>query len=298
MPSHPFVLVDVFTDRPLSGNQLAVLMDAEALDDRQMQSIAQEFGYSETTFVLPPRQKKAMWRIRSFTPSIEVFGAGHNALGAWWVLAAHGRVPLSGPRTEAWQELGVRVLPVEIESESNGGRPTRVWMTQAAPVWGATVEDRAALASVIGLEASDLDVPGLEPRAVSTGANHLLVPVKSLAALGRIRVENEGLLALARSVDCQGCYPFTLQTLEPGSAAHARAFFQGVDIEEDSATGSAAGPLGAYLVSRSRVPEKTTFVVEQGDEVGRRSRIEVRVSDDTVKVGGQCVIVGEGRLQL
>jgi trans-2,3-dihydro-3-hydroxyanthranilate isomerase len=296
MASHPFVLVDVFTDRPLSGNQLAVLMDAEGLDDRQMQSIAQEFGYSETTFVLPPRQKKATWRLRCFTPSIEVFGAGHNALGAWWVLAADGRVSLSGPRTEAWQELGERVLPVEIES--SGGRATRVWMTQAAPVWGATVEDRAAIASVIGLEATDLDVPGLEPRAVSTGANHLLVPVKSLAALARIRVENEGLLTLARSVGCQGCYPFTLQTLEPGSAAHARAFFPGVDIEEDSATGSAAGPLGAYLVSRSRVAEKTTFVVEQGDEVGRRSRIEVRVSDDTVSVGGQCVIVGEGRLQL
>jgi trans-2,3-dihydro-3-hydroxyanthranilate isomerase len=296
MPSHPFVLVDVFTDRPLSGNQLAVFMDAEGLDDRQMQSIAQEFGYSETTFVLPPRQKKATWRLRCFTPSIEVFGAGHNSLGAWWVLAAHGRVPLSGPQTEAWQELGVRVLPVEIES--SGQKPSRVWMTQTEPVWGATVEDRAALAHVIGLEAADLDVPGLEPRAVSTGANHLLVPVRSLAALGRIRVENEGLLALARSVDCQGCYPFTLETLEPGSAAHARAFFPGVDIEEDPATGSAAGPLGAYLVSQSRVAEKTTFVVEQGDEAGRRSRIEVRVSDDTVKVGGRCAIVGEGRLEL
>jgi trans-2,3-dihydro-3-hydroxyanthranilate isomerase len=296
MASHPFVLVDVFTNRPLSGNQLAVLLDAQGLDDRQMQAIALEFGYSETTFVLPPRHDRATWRLRSFTPSIEVFGAGHNALGAWWALAAHGRVPLSGSRTEAWQELGERVLPVAIES--SGGEPTRVWMTQAPPTWGGLMEDRAALAHVIGLDVSELDVPGLEPRAVSTGANHLLVPVKSLAALARVRVENDGLLALARSVGCQGCYPFTLQTREPGSAAHARAFFPGVDIEEDPATGSAAGPLGAYLAASGRVAEKTTFVVEQGDEVGRPSRIEVRVSGDTVTVGGQCVIVGEGRLQL
>ena len=279
MAFHPFSLVDVFTHRPLSGNQLAVL-PAEGLDERDMQAIAKEFGYSETTFVLPPRQKKAMWRLRCFTPSIEVFGAGHNALGAWWVLAAQGRVPLSDPRTEAWQELGARVLPVAIES--SGGKPTRVWMTQTTPVWGASVTDRAALAAVIGLDPSDLDVPGLEPRAVSTGANHLLVPVRSLAALGRVRVDNDKLMALARTFDCQGCYPFTLQVLEADSTAHARAFFPGVDIEEDPATGSAAGPLGAYLVSRDRAPQAASFVVEQGDEAGRPSRIEVRVSGDTV----------------
>jgi PhzF family phenazine biosynthesis protein len=149
MPLHPFVLVDVFTDRPLSGNQLAVV-NGEGLDAGGMQSIAKEFGYSETTFLLPPRQKKAAWRLRCFTPSIEVFGAGHNALGAWWVLAAQGRVSLSGPRTETWQELGERVLPVEIESA--GDKPTRVWMTQTTPVWGATVGTarlwRASSASV------------------------------------------------------------------------------------------------------------------------------------------------------
>lgn len=296
MSTHPFVLVDVFTERPLAGNQLAVLMDADGLTDRQMQAIALEFGYSETTFVLPPRRDRAAWRLRSFTPSVEVFGAGHNALGAWWVLAAHGRVPVSGPRIQVWQELGDRVLPVDIESR--GGLPDRVWMTQAPPIWGDTVEDRRRLARVIGLEAEDLDVAGLEPRALSTGVMHLLVPVKSLSALGRVRVENQGLLELARSVECEGCYVFCLETLERSSAAHARAFFPGVDIEEDPATGSAAGPLGAYLASRKLVAEGTPFVVEQGDEVGRPGRIEVRVSGDTVAVGGRCVIVGDGRLHL
>ncbi|MGH9369178.1 MAG: PhzF family phenazine biosynthesis protein, partial [Thermoanaerobaculia bacterium] len=147
MSTHPFVLVDVFTQRPLAGNQLAVLMDADGLTDRQMQAIALEFGYSETTFVLPPRRDRATWRLRSFTPSVEVFGAGHNALGAWWVLAARGRVPVSEPRIQVWQELGDRVLPVDIESR--GGLPDRVWMTQAPPIWGDAVQDRARLARVI-----------------------------------------------------------------------------------------------------------------------------------------------------
>ena len=295
MPFHPFVLVDVFTDRPLEGNPLAVFLDAQGLSEPRMQAIAKEFGFSETTFVLPARREGATWRLRCFTPSIEVFGAGHNALGAWWALAAARRVP-PGSSIEVRQELGERVLPVSIESGAQG--PTRVRMTQAPAEWGAVVEDRAALSAVLGLEASDLDVPGLAAQAVSTGANHLLVPVRGLEALARIRVENESLLALARSVGCNGCYPFCLETREAGSAAHARAFFPGVEIEEDPATGSAAGPLGAYLAARGLVPEGRPFVVEQGDEIGRPSRIEVEVRNAAVAVGGRCVLVGEGRLEL
>ncbi|MBA3712678.1 MAG: PhzF family phenazine biosynthesis protein [Pyrinomonadaceae bacterium] len=102
MDSYKFVLADVFTEQPLAGNQLAVVLNAQGLADSQMQAIAREFNYSETTFVLPSRQAKAAWRLRSFSPSAEVFGAGHNALGAWWVLAAQGAVDLSDPCTTLW----------------------------------------------------------------------------------------------------------------------------------------------------------------------------------------------------
>jgi PhzF family phenazine biosynthesis protein len=296
MSSYKFVLVDVFSVRPLAGNQLAVLPNAQGLDEIQMQTIAREFNYSETTFVLPPRSAHATWRLRCFSPSAEVFGAGHNALGAWWVLAAQGAISLRDPCTSLWQELGENVLPVKVYSEA--GKPLRVAMTQAKPCFGDKPTNLTALARVIGLDSSDLEIEGLEPQAVSTGATHLLVPVRNLAALGHIHVDAEGLVALARPFGCQGCYVFCLETREPSSVAHARAFFPGIGISEDSATGSAAGPLGAYLASRGLIAEDNWAVVEQGDEMGRPSRIEVRVRGDQVEVAGRSVIVAEGTLFL
>jgi len=296
MNPYTFALVDVFTERPLAGNQLAVIPNAEGLDDGQLQAIAREFNYSETTFILPPRQAKADWRLRSFSPSAEVFGAGHNALGAWWVLAARGGVVLRDPETRFWQEIGERALPVAITSE--GGAPLRVAMTQDKPRFGDKLNNRAGLARALGLDPSDFNVEGLEAQAVYTGATHLLAPVRTLSAVERVRVDAECLVALARPLGCQGAYLFSLETREPGSAAHARAFFPGIGIAEDPATGSAAGPLGALLASRGLLPEGVWTVIEQGDEIGRPSRIEVRVSGDQVEVAGRSVIVAEGKLFL
>ncbi len=296
MDSYKFVLADVFTEQPLAGNQLAVVLNAQGLADSQMQAIAREFNYSETTFVLPSRQAKAAWRLRSFSPSAEVFGAGHNALGAWWVLAAQGAVDLSDPCTTLWQELGERLLPVEIYTEA--GKPLRVAMTQGKPHFGDKLTDRTALAHTLGLDRSDLEVDGLEAQAVSTGAAHLLVPVQSLSALERVRVDAESLITLARPLGCQGCYLFCLETHEQGTAARARAFFPAIGISEDPATGSAAGPLGAYLASRNLIAEGIWAVVEQGVEMERPSRIEVRVQGEHVEVAGRSVVVAEGTLHL
>ena len=112
MASYPFVLIDVFTEKPLSGNPLAVVPGADGLDAETMQAIAREFNFSETTFTLTPRSPGATRRLRSFSPTAEVFGAGHNALGAWWAILERGDVPLPEGETTFWQELGDRVLPV------------------------------------------------------------------------------------------------------------------------------------------------------------------------------------------
>jgi trans-2,3-dihydro-3-hydroxyanthranilate isomerase len=295
---YKFALVDVFTGRPLAGNQLAVFPSAQGLTDDQMQSIAREFNYSETTFILPPRQAKADFRLRSFSPSAEVFGAGHNALGAWWVLGAQGAVTLSDSHTTLWQELGERVLPVEISSQA--GALLRVAMTQGEPRYGKKLTERAALAGALGLDPSELGLvaESLDPQVVSTGAMHLLVPVRSLAALESIRVDAEKLIALASPLGCHGCYLFSLETREPGSAAHARAFFPGIGISEDPATGSAAGPLAALLASRGLIPEGAWAVIEQGDVMARPSRIEARVRGGQIEVAGRSVIVAEGTLFL
>lgn len=298
MKPYKFALVDVFTEQPFAGNQLAVFPSAQGLTDDQMQAIAREFNYSETTFILPPRQAKANFRLRSFSPSAEVFGAGHNALGAWWVLGAQGAVSLSDSRATLWQELGERVLPVEISSQA--GALLRVAMTQGEPRYGKKLTERAALAGALGLDPSELEseVESLDPQAISTGARHLLVPLRSLAALERVRVDAEKLIALASPLGCHGCYLFSLETREPGSAAHARAFFPGIGISEDPATGSAAGPLAALLASRGLIPEGAWVVIEQGDEMARPSRIEARVRGGQIEVAGRSVIVAEGTLFL
>jgi trans-2,3-dihydro-3-hydroxyanthranilate isomerase len=296
--SYEFALVDVFTKQPLAGNQLAVFPKAQGLTGDQMQAIAREFNYSETTFILPPRQAKADFWLRSFSPSAEVFGAGHNALGAWWVLGDRGALTLSDPHTTLWQELGERALPVEISSQS--GAILRVAMTQDEPSYGEKLTERAALASALGLDPSELELEdeSLYPQVVSTGAKHLLVPVRGLASLKRVRINEDRLIALASPLDCHGCYLYSLETREPGSAAHARAFFPGIGISEDPATGSAAGPLAALLASRRLIPEGEWVVIEQGDEMARPSRIEARVRGDQVEVAGRSVIVAEGTLFL
>lgn len=294
MKKHAFVLVDVFTDVPLAGNQLAVFLDADDLDDPTMQAVAREFNYSETTFVVKPRDARATRRLRSFSPAAEVFGGGHNALGAWWAILARELAAKAGTGTPLWQELGDSVLPLEASYDCGG--LNRVSMRHDPPRIIDSVPDRAALARALSLDVEALHVPGLEPQVISTGAAHLMVPVRSLADLRRISVNREQLVAVAKPLGCEGCYPFTRETVDEGSTAHARGFFPGIGITEDPATGTAAGPLGTYLVARNLAPAREWLTIEQGDALRRPSRIDVRVDGDRVDVGGRCAIVGEGVL--
>lgn len=292
-----YKLVDVFTDTPLEGNQLAVVFGADDLSAERMLAITREFNHSETTFVLRPRNDQAAWRLRSFTLAEEVFGAGHQVLGAWWAIAENNLVDLSTGENVIYQEIGDEVLPLEIYAAA--GKPQRILMTQSQPVFGEKFGDRAMLAEALSLNESDFSVESLEPQAVSTGAFHFLVPVKNIEALKRVRVNTAKLIDLARPLGCEGCYLYTLETLDGNSAAHARAFFPGIGMtSEDPATGSAAGPLAAYLVSKGVSPAKKTLIIEQGYEINRPSLIEASVNGDEIKVGGKCVTIGEGNLNL
>jgi trans-2,3-dihydro-3-hydroxyanthranilate isomerase len=294
-PVTPFYLVDVFTDRPFTGNPLAIVTDADAFDAARMQRIAAEFNQTETTFVLRPTVEGADWHLRSFTAvGTEVFGVGHNALGAWWWLAASGRLTLDAATRTFAQEIDGRVLPVEIRSER--GRVVSVGMTQADPVFGAVVGKVTPLASALDLGDAELAVGRLRAQVVSTGVPHLLVPVRDQGALGRAR-PMETLAAYLRSVGAQGCYVFCLDPLDPDMPARARFFGPNVGIAEDPATGSAAGPLAAYLVDHKLASEGRPVIVEQGHTMGRPSRIEVRVSGGGVRVWGTAVLVLEGHLK-
>ncbi len=292
----PFYLVDVFTSRPFGGNPLAIVTDADHFDTPLMQRVAGEFNQTETTFVLRPRAQGAQWRLRSFTATgIEVFGVGHNALGAWWWLGTSGRLTLDAPTRTFAQEIDGLVLPVEIRSER--GRVVSVGMSQADPVFGAVVGKVSPLASALDLGDAELTVGRLQAQVVSTGVPHLLVPVRDHGALGRARPRAETLAAYLRSIGAQGCYLFCLDPLDADGAIHARFFGPNVGIAEDPATGSAAGPLAAYLVEHGLASERRPVVIEQGHTMGRPSRIEVRVSGGGVRVYGTAVLVVEGRLR-
>jgi trans-2,3-dihydro-3-hydroxyanthranilate isomerase len=291
----PFYLIDVFTDRPFTGNPLVIVTDADEFDTERMRRIAGEFNQTETTFVLRPTTADAQWRLRSFTAlGVEVFGVGHNALGACWWLAVSGRLTLDAPTRTFAQEIDGRVLPVEIRSE--GGRVVSVGMTQADPVFGAVVGNISRLASALDLGDAELAVGRLKAQVVSTGVPHLLVPVRDQGALGRAR-PRETLAAYLRSVGAQGCYVFCLDPLDTDAPVRARFFGPNVGIAEEPATGSAAGPLAAYLVAHGLADERRPVVVEQGHGLGRPSRIEVRVNGGGVRVCGTAVVVMEGRLK-
>jgi trans-2,3-dihydro-3-hydroxyanthranilate isomerase len=290
----PFALVDVFAASPLTGNPLAVVADGEALDEPAMRAIAREFNQSETTFVLAPEATGADWRLRSFTPAgAEVVGAGHNALGAWWWLAAAGRLALDQGPTTFIQQLGDRALPVEVEAE--GGRPLSIAMEQAPPEFGAVVADRAPLAASLGVRTGDLgEAPA---QVVSTGAAHLLVPARDRDVVDRAQPDAPRLAAALAEAGGQGCYLYSLDPPSAGATAYARFFNPTVGIWEDPATGSAAGPLAAQLAALGLVVDGRVRV-EQGRAMGRPSFVDALVAGERVRISGACVVVAEGRLVL
>src|SRR5215831_17961726 len=244
-----------------------------------MQQIAREMNLSETVFVLPSDKEGVLRRLRIFTPGSELPFAGHPIVGTWNCLAREGVVPM--PKDgNGWShlkhEVGIGVLPIDVQFES--GEPVRVTMTQGKFEIRGEVEDsqdQADIARALGLHREDLD-ESLPIQAVSTGNTMLLVPVRSLADLGRCRPTLTLLEEIyeRNDVGATGCYAFTTETIEVGEArAHAR-FFVGQNIGEDPATGSAAGPLGGFLVyhEAARVDPADgiyRFAIEQGDFIKR-----------------------------
>jgi PhzF family phenazine biosynthesis protein len=289
-----FALVDVFAERSLAGNPLAVVPDADHLEDQQMRAIAREFNQSETTFLVRPTAP-ADWRLRSFTPAgVEVLGAGHNALGAWLWLAHAGRLP-SGERHFV-QQIGTDLLTVDVTHAP--GMTTVVTMQQSSPAFGGILNDREALADALGLAETDLlDEPA---QVVSTGAGHLLVPLRSRAAVDSANPDARRLSALLQAVTDEGCYVYSRDphNTTGESIAYARFFNPAVGISEDPATGTAAGPLAARLVREGRLRPGATAIVEQGYRLGRPSHLRVSVENDIVRLSGAGVIAATGTLHL
>lgn len=290
MTSVRFFFVDVFAPRALSGNPVSLVPDADRLTVPQMQAIAREFNQSETTFIVEPDLDGADWQLRSFTPiGAEVGGAGHYALGAGLWLA-EARLP--NEQTRFVLQIGRNLLPVEIERAADG---VVVSVDQLAPQFGAVVQDRAELAAALGIDVADLAAE--DAVVISTGAGHLMAPVRSSEIVDRVQPDPHRLLAVLAAVDGEGCYVYSRQDTDD-VAAYARFFNPTMGISEDPATGTAAGPLAARFVADGVVPDGSTVIVEQGDALGRPSRLLVTVSGDLVRLSGGGLVVADGTLHL
>ncbi|MEZ5416949.1 MAG: PhzF family phenazine biosynthesis protein [Vicinamibacterales bacterium] len=290
---------DVFTATPHAGNQLAVFMEPAGLAAPAMAAMTREMNYSECTFVFPAEAPGTDLRLRIFGRSGEMPFAGHPVIGSAFALADDGR--LAPGRRQVVFGLGIGPTPVELDWQQ--GRLRFAWMTQQRPVFGATLPATAALASAIGVT-PDAFVRSLPVQEVSCGSAFYYVPLTARAAVDAVQMNGRELDALfaAAGVPRRGLFVFTTEAGADGATVYSRMV--GANGFEDPATGSASGPLGCYLVRHGLVPasKADAIVSAQGVKMGRPSRIHIRlaVADGEitrVQVGGESVLVGDGRLR-
>jgi trans-2,3-dihydro-3-hydroxyanthranilate isomerase len=291
--------LDVFTREPFGGNQLAVFLDPPpGLPGSTMQAIANEMAFSESTFVFAPDRPGTDVRVRIFTPAEELPMAGHPTIGTAFALAAADRV--RAPQAEVVFGEGIGPVPVALmwKDQTLGF----AWMTQPRPVFAPDPYDTQLVAHALGLDEGDLEPDGLRSEQVSCGVPFVIVPVASRAAVDRAVCS---LAALRRACGDLPVYLFTRETASDGAAVYTRMFAPNVGIAEDPATGSASGPLGAYLVRHGVWPGApgSTIVNLQGRKMGRPSWLHIApvVANGevaAVRVGGESVIVGHGAIHL
>jgi trans-2,3-dihydro-3-hydroxyanthranilate isomerase len=296
-----FHTADVFTTRPFGGNQLAVFPDAAGLSDRTMQAIARELNLSETVFVLPPADPAHTRKLRIFTPGTELPFAGHPTVGTAFVLAAIGDVPLAGSQTTIVFEEGVGPVPVTITAEA--AHPTYCELTSARlPELGPPPPPIDEVAAALSLRPEEVRNDSLAPRGASCGVPYFFVPLRDLDALTRARPD---LAAWERSLSgtwAPHLYPLVETHGLDGADFRARMFAPWMGIAEDPATGSAAAALAGYVAASLPAGSDTLrWVVDQGVEMGRPSRMKVSCDrrdgrPTAVRVGGSSVLVSQGKL--
>jgi len=285
---------DVFTDRRFGGNPLAVLNDARGLDDGTMQAIAREFNFSETTFVTAPADRHHTARVRIFTPGGELPFAGHPTVGTAFVLSSIGAT--SGASELVFEE---GVGPVRVRVDRRGGRIERCTLTTAIlPGRLASIGQRARLAAMLGLHAAEVVGPG---EVWSCGVAFTVVPLASVNALERARLDRDRWVRLLGEHVGHKVYPIARVD---GTTWRVRMFAPSVGVAEDPATGSAAAALAGWLAAREPPSNGTRrWRILQGEEIGRPSEIALEAdlvdgSPAAVRVGGRCVMIGEGMLLL
>jgi trans-2,3-dihydro-3-hydroxyanthranilate isomerase len=292
--SYPYHICDVFTETRFGGNQLAVLARAEGLNDRQMQQIAREFNFSETTFVFPPKLGKTR-NVRIFTPAHEVPFAGHPNVGTAFVLATAGELgEIRGTMTVTFEEKA-GLVPITISATD--GRVTSCELTAPQALSLGKSVSVAQLASAVSLAPQDLVTEIHPPRVASVGLPFVFTQLRDVATLGRARANLAGLEAI-QAEDIQPSLFLYARTADSEIRARMLAPLSGVP--EDPATGSASCALAGLLAHLGKEPTGAfRWRITQGVEMGRPSTLMIRAEkrDGVVQnawVGGACVLVSEG----
>jgi len=295
---YDYAVVDVFAEKPLEGNALAVFADARGLTTAEMQSIAREMNLSETTFILPRTpevERERGVKVRIFTVQEELEFAGHPTLGtASWLFGNH---PVLRGASEIVLELRVGPIPVSFSAQQ-GGPGVFGTMRQNNPTFGE-IHDRSTVAHAMGLSVDDL-APDPPIQTVSTGTAFCIVPLRSLQVAARLAIPQPAAKAYLARTDAKFFYCTTRADTRSGADWHSRMqFYNG----EDPSTGSASGCAIAYLVRHGLAASDQPIILEQGIEMHRPSRIYVQAASDgvnvcDVRVGGRTIPIATGRVFL
>jgi trans-2,3-dihydro-3-hydroxyanthranilate isomerase len=303
-----YLLIDVFSDRPLGGSRLTFFPRAEGLEAGTMQDLAREMGCGETAFAPlggageGAEELEGPRQLRVFTPTVEIPFAGHAVLGATFALDHLGLRDATRRReTAVWSlESG----PAQVLTGGEADAPVYS-LIHERPVFLGQYFNRAKVARTLGLPESEIAITGLPCEIVSTGLPVHVVPVGSLDAVESISLNKREADGIARDLGFGDLFVFTCETVSPEATVHCRMFAPYFGIPEDPASGAATGALAAYLVKHRLVKfgDRLEFTSEQGLEMRRPSRLTVEADVEEgravrIRVGGRCVLVGEGRIRL
>jgi trans-2,3-dihydro-3-hydroxyanthranilate isomerase len=283
-----YYTLDVFAEKKYAGNQLAVFRQAGELSSQEMQDIAREMNYSETTFILSDEQNNGGFDVRIFTPKEEVPFAGHPTLGTAHII--HSKI-MHGKSKDLLLNLKVGQIPVTFSDDGYG------WMKQIQPVFGQK-HKAETLARVIGVEISEIEAR-FPVQEVSTGLPFFIVPLKNITALKKAKINSELYFDLIKDTSAKGILVFCPETHEPQNNISVRVFVDYYGVPEDPATGSGNGCLAGYLVKyRCFGKDAIDIRSEQGYEIGRPSLLLLKAQqigeNINISVGGKSIVVAQG----
>jgi trans-2,3-dihydro-3-hydroxyanthranilate isomerase len=294
----PFATLDVFTEKRFAGNPLAVLLDADELEAETMQSIAREFGYPETVFVLKPDNLGSTARVRIFTPATELAFAGHPTVGTALVLGLLGRGDAGNIVLE--EKIGVIHCTVIPQGDRRGHAR---FLLPDLPRGAGSPAPTAAIAAALGLSVNDIGFDRFVPARWSVGNAFTFVPVRSLDAIRKCRVNDAAWDHAFELGGRTSAYVFCGETIDPANQFHARMFAPRLGVIEDPATGSAVAALAGLCVRTLALDQgEHRFAVEQGHEMGRPSLIELTLTMRSgllrlATIGGAAIVVTEGTIE-